>query len=65
MPMPTKPKDEKFVSTSLTLHPETLERLRARAKPGEPISAMLRTIIKEWLDKTEPGPDEDDMNQKT
>lgn len=65
MPMPTKPKDEKFVSTSLTLHPETLERLRARAKPGEPISAMLRTIINEWLDKTETGANGLKVNQKT
>lgn len=53
MPMPTKPEGEKFVSTSLTLHPTTLARLRARAKPGQPISAMLRIIIEDWLDSTE------------
>ena len=56
MPMPTKPKGEKYKPTSITLPPDTIARIKARARPGQSVSAMLKDVIEEWLDRTEPEP---------
>ena len=53
--MPAKPKCEKYIPTSITLPPATIARIKARARPGQSVSAMLKGVIEDWLDRTEPG----------
>jgi hypothetical protein len=51
--MPSKPKTEKYVPTSITLHPATLKKLRALLAPGESLSGLISDLVEDALDRIE------------